>query len=160
MSTGRRALFLEAVVVVGREEESIGSKGVTIHLTEIISDLTGAGFGGADIGVLQLQNGLQHFAGGLAHLDGAAVVDRGEGLRVHARIGGEGVLRGANGRVLPADVEVHVETAVVADVDVASRTGWNVGVCGDGVAAIRYGGGVGCGGGVHDVGWAGWDSGG
>ena len=146
---------MEAVVVVGREEESIRSERVTIHLAEIISDLTGA-----SIGVLELQNGLLHFAGGRAHLDGAAVVRRGEGLRVRARMGDEGVLRRTSGRVLPADVEVHGEIAVVADVGVASRTGCDVGVCGDGVAAVRYGGGVGCGGGVHDIGLAGWDSGG
>ena len=138
---------MEAVSVVGREEESIRFKGITIHLAEIISDLAGAG-----IGVLELQNGLLHFAGGQAHLDGAAVVGRGEGLRVRARMGGEGVLRGASGRLLPTHVEVHGETAVVADVGITSRIGWDVGVCGDGVAAVRYGWGVGCGGGVHDKG--------
>ena len=155
MSTGSRALFMEAVAVVGREEESVGSKRVTIYLAKIISDLARAG-----IGVLELQNGLLHFAGGRSHLDGAAVIGRGEGLRVRARMGDEGLLRGATGRVLPADVEVHGEIAVVADVGVASRTGCNAGVCGDGVAAVRYGWGIGCGGGVHDIGWAGWDSGG
>lgn len=155
MSTGSRALFMEAVAVVGREEESIGSKRVTIHLAEIISDLTGA-----SIGVFELQNGLLHFAGGQTHFDGAAVLGRGKGLRVRACMGGEGVFRGASRRVLPADVEVHVETAVVTDVGVARRTGCDIGVCGDGVAAVRYGGGVGCGGGVHDIGLAGWDSGG
>ena len=146
---------MEAVSVVGREEESIGSKGVTIHLAEIISDLARAG-----IGVLELQNRLLHFARGQAHLDGAAIVGCGEGLGVRARMGREGVLRGASGRLLPADVEVHGEIAVVADVGVASRIGWDVGVCGDGVAAVRYGWGVGCCGGVHDPGLAGWDSGG
>ena len=146
---------MEAVSVVGREEESIGSKGVTIHLAEIVSDLAGAG-----IGVLELQNRLLHFAGDQAHLDGAAVAGRREGFRVRASMGGEGVLRGASGRLLPADVEVHGEIAVVADVGVASRTRWDVGICGDGVAAVRYGWGVGCCGGVHDIGWAGWDSGG
>ena len=66
MSTGRRAIFMEAIAIVGREEESIGSKGVAIHLAKIIGDLAGAG-----ISVLELQNGLLHLAGGQAHLDGA-----------------------------------------------------------------------------------------
>ena len=149
MRTGSRALFMEAVAVVGREEESTRAKGVTIHLAEIIGDLTGAG-----IGVLELQDGLLHFAGGRAHLDGAAVVGRGEGLGIRARMGGKGILRGARCRVLPADVEVHGEIAVVADVGITSRTGCYVGVCSDGVAAIRYGWGVSCGGGVHNPGWA------
>ena len=155
MSAGSRALLMEAVAVIGREEEPIRAKGVTIHLAEIIGDLAGAG-----VGVLKLQNGLLHFAGGRAHLDGAAVVGRGEGLRVRARVGGEGVLRGTRWRVLPAGVEVHGEIAVVADVGIASRTGCYVGVCCDGVAAIRDGWGVSCGGGVHDPGWTGWDGGG
>ena len=155
MSTGSRALFMKAVSVVGREEESVGSEGVTIHLAEIIGDLAGAG-----VGVLELQNGFLHFAGGQANLDGAAVVGCGELFGVRARMGSEGVLRGASGRVLPADVKVHGEIAVVADVGITSRTGCDVGVCGDGVAAVRYGWSVGRGGGVHNPGWAGWDCGG
>ena len=155
MSTGSWAIFMEAVSVVGREEEPIGSKRVTVHLAEIIGDLAGAG-----VGVLELQNRLLHFAGGQAHLDGAAVVGRGELFGVRARMSSEGVLRGASGRVLPADVKVHGEIAVVADVGITSRTGCDGGVCGDGVAAVRYGWSVGCGRGVHNPGWAGWDGGG
>ena len=155
MGSGSRAFFMEAVVVVGREEESIRAERVAVDLTEIVSDLSGA-----RVGVLELQDGLVDFAGGRAHLDGAAVVGRGEGLGIRARFGRKGILHGADGRVLPANVEVHGEAAVVANVGVTSRTGCYVGVCGDGVAAVWYGGGISGGGRVHNPGWAGWDRGG
>lgn len=155
MGARSRALLMEAGVVVGREEESIRAEGVAIDLTEIVSDLTGA-----SVSVLKLQDGLGHFAGGCAHLDGAAVIGRGEDLGIRARLGGKGVLWGAGGRVLPTHVEIHGKIAVVANVGVTSRTGCYVGVCGDRIAAVWYGRGVSGGGGVHNPGLAGWDGGG
>lgn len=152
MGSGSRAFFMEAGVIVGREEEPIWAEGVAIDLAEIVGDLSGA-----SIGVLKLQDRLGDFAGGRAHLDGAAVVGRGEGLGIGARFGGKRILWGTDCRVLPANVEVYREVAVIANIGVTSRTSCYVGVCGDGVAAVWYGWGISGGGRVHNPGWAGWD---
>lgn len=143
---------MEAVGVVGREKEPIRAERVAVDLTEIVGHLAGP-----RVGILELQDGLLNFAGGRAHLDGAAVVGRGEGLGIRARLGGEGIFWGASWGVLPANVEVHGEVAVVANVGVTSRTSYLVEVCGDGIAAVWYGWGVRGSGWVLNVGLAGWN---
>lgn len=152
---GRRAVRREALVAAGGEVESIRAEGVAIDLTEVVIDQAGA-----IIGVLKLQDGLGHFAGGRAHFDGAAVVGRGEFFGISARFGREGILWGADCWVLPTDVEVHVEVAVVADIGVAGRSRYDVAVYHDRCAGEWYGGGVSGGGGVDNPGRAGWDRGG
>lgn len=109
-STRGGTLPLEAGAIVGGQSEAIRPKGVAVHFTEIVCDLTGA-----RVGVLELQDRLVHFSRGSAYLDGATtsawvlVI-----LLKEAAVGAESGFTSAGRRGLAAGVDVHGEAAVVA----------------------------------------------